>query len=401
MALVPGFHHFGWKHSETGVLRATLEHAGVVAPHTGAPYSEEMLLGLGGGVGCIYFVFEFTHSTWFTLFTRYAYGQPADFVQHIVERVGATAAVSETGSRKVAFAALKAALDAGRPAIVMVDMASLPYYYLPPEYVKYMSHVVLVCGIDEAADQVYVGDRGAVPFAVTLDELADARAAITANKNRLTTVAVPRSAPDLRAGVIAGIHDCCDLMQKPRINNLGLPAIAKWADLVANERNKKGWPAVFPPGPKLYRALCDTYHGIETSGTGGGGFRRMYAGFLDEAAAILAEPGLRDVAEQYRGLARRWSDLAQAALPDSVPLLRQTRELMDRRCRVMEEQGGNGISELEGIGAALAALGEQAAEAFPLTVGEARDLYASLRNRLLALHAAEQTAVEALQRLVP
>ena len=49
--LVQDYAQFGGKHCETGSLKNVLAHLGVTAPHTGRPFSEEMLLGIGGGVG--------------------------------------------------------------------------------------------------------------------------------------------------------------------------------------------------------------------------------------------------------------------------------------------------------------------------------------------------------------
>ena len=259
MALeLPGYRGFGWQHPETGAVQAMLQYAGVVAPHTGQPYSEPMLLGLGGGVGCVYFVFEFSQSTWFTLFTRYAYGTATDFIEKEARRVGAKPVFSETGSRRVALANLRAALDRGRPTLAWVDQASLPYYYLPVWMRKYLAYTVVVHALDEEAGVAGIADLAATSMPVTVERLADARAAITSNKNRVMTLEPPDGPVDLAAGVRAGIHDCHTLMLAPRINNLGLPALAKWADLVANTRNQKGWPTVFPPGVKLYRGLCDT-----------------------------------------------------------------------------------------------------------------------------------------------
>ena len=49
----------GGKHPETAALKNVLAHHGVKAPHTGQPFSEDMLLGIGGGLGIGYILWEF------------------------------------------------------------------------------------------------------------------------------------------------------------------------------------------------------------------------------------------------------------------------------------------------------------------------------------------------------
>src|SRR5688572_8764810 len=48
----PGWNLFDGINSETASLRKLLAYAG-------APLSEELLFGIGGGIGCSYFVFEY------------------------------------------------------------------------------------------------------------------------------------------------------------------------------------------------------------------------------------------------------------------------------------------------------------------------------------------------------
>jgi hypothetical protein len=49
--ILDGYEPRGGKHPETAALKNVLAYHGVTAPHTGQPFSEEMLLGVGEG-GC-------------------------------------------------------------------------------------------------------------------------------------------------------------------------------------------------------------------------------------------------------------------------------------------------------------------------------------------------------------
>src|SRR3989442_13925670 len=53
------------KNAETAAAARLLAHLGVRAPHTREPFTEEMLFGVGGGIGVAYFVFEYKDFTSF------------------------------------------------------------------------------------------------------------------------------------------------------------------------------------------------------------------------------------------------------------------------------------------------------------------------------------------------
>ena len=98
--------------------------------------------------------------------------------------------------------------------------------------------------------------------------------------------------------------------------------LAKWAQLAADDKDKKGWAKVFPGGVALWNVLTWGWFWIEAAGTGGGGFRALYAAFLDEAHAITGLRALAGAAAAYRALGAAWTALAGGLLPDAVPLLR-------------------------------------------------------------------------------
>jgi hypothetical protein len=395
---IPGYAQLGGKHAETAVLRNILRFLGVVAPHTSEPYSEAMLLGLGGGLGGGYFSWEFTSYDLPILIvgTRHSWENSQKFLQTIGERLSLPMGIRETSSGKAGAGQLREALAEGRPAIAWVDQARLPYYFLPEWMEKCVVHVVGVCGLDDASGAVEIDDRAPVPWTVEREEFAAARAAITSNRHRLAVVGTPTEEVDLKTAVGEAIQSCCHTLTEPPIRNFGLPAIAKWADLMANRKDKKGWPRVFPPGPSLYAGLTATFHGVETSGTGGGAFRPMYADFLDEASALLDRPALKDVAQQYRELGTMWSAFAIAALPDSIEPFRRARELMARKNELFESRGAEALAELAQIYEQLDAVQVEIRETFPLSPAETEDLLADVSGRLWQVHAAECEAVVAL-----
>jgi hypothetical protein len=380
-------------------LKNVLAHYGVIAPHTGKAFSEEMLLGIGGGIGVSYWVFEFGETPFFFIGGRY--GEPKLLlIQQVCDRLGLASSLCETGSAKRGAADLEAVLSAGRPAPVWVDMPMLPYLALP-EQAHFGGHVIVVYGIDEKSNEALIADRAAGPLRVKLEELAAARSSTHKPfppHNKMLEVAEPEEPIDpqrLERAVVCGINDCCRQLLRGPIQNIGLEALQKWARLLTDERNVKGWPRVFAKAANLYGALFSTYIFIEIGGTGGSAFRSMYAAFLDEAAIVLREPRLTKVAKRYRQCAKLWSALACAALPDSVPALGRTRGLLAEKNRVFEEQPPGALDRMHAINAELDEIFRVVAAAPPLF-----DVLAGMARAIETLHQAELAAATELQATV-
>ncbi len=378
--LILNYQQFGGKYSETSALRNVLAHQGIVNPHSGQPFSEAMLLGIGGGVGAAYFVFEFGDTPSLYIGTRY-HSSSGEFLAAIYQRLGLKATIKQTAGGKAAAQHLHDALAEGRPAILALDRASLPYQAFPASMVKYMEHTAVVYGLADGL--AYIGDKAVSPLTITADELAAARAAITAQKHRLTTFDPDSKLNDLASAVEAGIRAGVQGMLKPSIANFGLTALSKWADMILNPKDKKGWAKVFPRGPFLYDALRWVFHYIETYDTPGSGFRAMYADFLDEANATLSRPHWQPVAAQYRELAAMWHTIAEDALPDAVPAFRETKQLLRQRNQLFAEQGAAALPQMQETQVRLAAIRDKVAADFPLSQTEVHDLLSALQGQVL------------------
>lgn len=394
-----GYNNFGGRSADLGALKNVLAFSGVTAPHTGKPYTEEMLLGIGGGVGVIYFTFQFDHLKTMYVGTRdvRTNGKP-NYIQTAVERIGGSCTIEETTGAKGAANSLRAALEEGKPAIVWLDLASLPYSGLAPDWIKYFEHIAAVFGLEDG--KAYIGDQAATPLVITEEELAVSRKAITNQKHRLLTVDPPSEAADLLRAIKAGISDCIRGMVGPAITNFGLKGLQKWADRLTNTKDKQGWPGFFPRGQYLFDALKSTHDYIEFHGTGGSASRPMYAAFLSEASAALENSELEAAADEYRHAADLWHGIAETALPDSVPIFKETKNLLARRDRLFREEGHNSTIERTGITERLTVIREQVAGDFPLTQPEADDLLAELRRQVYLLHDCEVRAVNMLQTVV-
>ena len=328
--LIQGFQPFIGKHCETTALKRVLDYHGL-------PLSEEMLLGLGGGISFIYWYMKMMPSP----FIGGRSGKGTAFPVNICRRIGADITIVETSSAKRGYEELKAVLRAGEPAVVYLDMVYLPYLTLP-EVAHFGGHVVVVSGLDEASDKVQIYDRSRNPATVSLADLARARGSKFPPfppKHRLLKISYPAKMKNLEEGIKESIQECCQSMLKPPIKNIGLSGMAKWSKMVMK------WPEQFK-GINLLGALMNGFIYIEIGGTGGSAFRPMYARFLEEASTIINKPSLREVAGLMRESAGVWSEIAAGLLPDFWPNLKRIRQLMLDKNRLFEEQGENALDAM-------------------------------------------------------
>jgi hypothetical protein len=175
--------------------------------------------------------------------------------------------------------------------------------------------------------------------------------------------------------------------------NARIEAIRTWAERMHGADGKDSWSRIFKSGPNLWRGFSSIYTFIECFGSGGGLARPIFADFLREAAAALKRPELAGLAGRYDKLGRQWSELADAALPDSVPELRAARELQMRKA---ETRHG---SDFEHLGILNCKEGEQEKKEFPLSEAETDRLRAELKERIIAIHEGEAAAFAELQKV--
>lgn len=309
---LPGFEALPGCHCVTASFRK-------VCAYNRYPISEEMLLGLGAGVGFIYW-----HARGQAPFLG-GRGNARDFTRDLSRRTGIAIAEHTSSSPRAAERALLALLDAGQPAVIYADMPYLPYLGLPPE-AHFGGHAVVVCGYDPASRQALVADIAAQQTgykegtlaAVSLEQLAiarDSRYQPFPPHNLWFTFDFTRAHPPRAEDIREAIDQAAKAMLHPPIKNLGVQGIRTAAGRV------REWANMEPM--TLRQALFNVYVFIEIGGTGGGLFRYMYARFLEEAAGIAGLPRLGDAARAFQRCGECWTALAmqyEHAYEDPDPL---------------------------------------------------------------------------------
>lgn len=344
MQTLPGFDHFPTHHCITGSLRHIYE-------FNQYPISEEMLLGLGAGVGFIY---------WHAKGALPFLGGRANLERPGTEglektagrRTGVQVESHYTNSAVKAEKTLLELLAFDQPVMLVLDMGYLPYCDFGGEEFHFGAHAIVTCGYDPQNRQVLIADRDDALHPVTLEALARARGSKFPPfppRHGWYTFDFSDKHPPQADGIHQAIQDCVRGMLEPPIANIGIKGIRK------TSRRLHEWPRVL--SEKELRGTCiNTAIMIDArGGTGGGLFRTMYGRFLDEAAAITGQAAYARAARQMKSAGDAWDEAAglfeaacQAENPGQVlqkisPLLLEIAGQEEEIWNRLRDFGGNGI----------------------------------------------------------
>ena len=400
MLILDDYDQFDGLHWETGSLRNYFAYNGIIAPHTGQPFSEALLMGISGGITMTYIAFHYAgNEPYVRILTRNTF----DPLDKIIERLGIQSNVRQTSTADKGVKNLLEVLESGSPAIIYADVFGLPYNAAPLNQGMWLMMPALVFGYDEVGDVVWIADRSRAPLTVTTETLTIARGRTKENKFRILTHEPPDN-EKLKSAVQSGIQDCIQLFTQPppkgSKHNFGFLAFEKWAKVLGKSNERNSWIKMFPPGDYMYAGLTSAFTDICIFGKEGGAERETYANFLDEASVILSLPALSEVGEKFRSSAQAWNDLANTLLPDEIKPFKETKDLMLRRHRLFLDEGTSALNQIQLIDDELISIKTHVSKGFPLDSKRVVDLRESIAEKVLAIRDIELDAVQDLEQAV-
>ena len=263
----------------------------------GLNLSEAMCFGLGEGLGMYYLTMPGLEPA------RSIAVRALDYEQQFFTHLGLPFRWDQHDDPQAAEAALLEALDRGRLALVQTDIFYLPYYQSKTHFA---GHLITVWGYDRAEQVFLVTDtERAQVYRVPFAAMRQARYCPTPPfimKGNLIAPPELHLIADLRQAIRNAMVGNSARLLAEDLPFQGMAALRLWLEDLPKWATLADW--------KWTARLA--YQTIQKRGTGGGGFRLMYAEFLREATPLLPAIEELGLASAMQALGKAWDDLALA-----------------------------------------------------------------------------------------
>lgn len=294
MSTLP-YKHYQHAHCESGVTANLLRHAGI-------NISEPMAFGIGAGLFFAHLPFVKVSGTPGTTFRTW----PGAIFKRTTQRLGIDMHTQRFRTPERANQALDEVLASGKPAGMLSSVYYLPY--LPEAFrFHFNAHNLVVYGKENS--QYLVSDPILEDVTTIFPEdLAKARFAKGTPEPRgfmYYVKNVPQQV-DFTKAVQAGIKQTCFFMLSPPLPWFGNKAIFLLAKQI-----KKYPQKLTPRKASLY--LGNVIRMQEEIGTGGAGFRFLYAAFLQEAGEMMQRDDLQHFSAELTKIGDDWRNFAYHA----------------------------------------------------------------------------------------
>ncbi|MBI4767492.1 MAG: BtrH N-terminal domain-containing protein [Deltaproteobacteria bacterium] len=290
------FDHRPAAHCETGVTSNLLRfyHMNL---------SEAMVFGIGSG---LYFGFlPFIKVNGIPLFTFRPW--MGTIFSKVNRRLGVRFQRDKFKDPGQAMEALDKNLEQGIPTACVVGVFHLTYFPKAFRF-HFNSHNIVVIGRENG--EYLISDPILEDIQrLSYDDLMRVRFAkgVFAPKGQMYYLTEIPSSFDLKKAIVLAIRKTCNVMLRTPVPLIGARGIRFLA------RRMREWPEKLGP-KKASLYLGQIVRMLEEIGTGGAGFRFIYAAFLQEAARELNQPRLNDWSREMTEAGDRWREFAVMAV---------------------------------------------------------------------------------------
>jgi hypothetical protein len=276
----------------------------------GHDFTEEMVFGLGVGIGFIYYSHPEMKPP------VYIGGRTHNMEEQLCAQLGIDLELVSGLGPEEGWLAVKRMLDAGIPTMVHADVYYLDYLRAKTHF---SAHRIVLVGYDEEKGVSFVADNDRDEIQeCSLENLATARSSAylpQPAENAFYRFVVPDQLTPLREAIPVALDKAVRFNLRLAPDEVtfdfdGARIVRGVTGLEDFASEMDRWPEKMDAG--TLSLLCKTiYVTAEKGGTGyGGNFRRMYGRFLKEAEPVMGEPLLLDVGEDFIAVGDLWTRLS-------------------------------------------------------------------------------------------
>lgn len=280
-------------HCESGTVTSLLNNAGL-------EITEPMVFGISSGI----FFGYFHKMKSFTFPTFIVRNKPGQIREKLSRRLGLKFHTEKFSDPDLAEKKLDELISMNVPVAVQVDFFYMDY--IPDwERVHINVHFIIVVG---KKGSKYIVSDSYFPKLVELDQSSMRKARFAGGsmspKGFLFYPESVNDLSDMNKAIEKGIRKACFNMLKIPIPFLGVKGIRTMAKKIQD------WPDLARDTEHLSHEIMKINILLEDQGTGGAGFRFMYASFLQQASVVLKRPALNELSKEMMTIGDGWREIS-------------------------------------------------------------------------------------------
>ncbi len=292
MSTIPYKHKMA-AHCESGAVTSLLNYAGL-------DISEPLVFGISSGI----FFGYFHKMKSFAFPTFIVRNKPGSIRTNLAKRLGIKFHTEKFRDPDEGMKRLDELLEKNIPVAVQVDFFYMDYL---PEWERVHINVHFIVVVGKTGSKYIVSDSY-FPNLVELEPASLRKARFAGgNMSPKGFLFYPESIPkeiDYKKAILKGTKKACFNMLKIPIPFIGIKGIRMFAKKIEK------WPDFARDTEHLSHEIMKINILLEDQGTGGAGFRFMYATFLQQASAILGKPEWSDLSKEMMKIGDGWREIS-------------------------------------------------------------------------------------------
>ncbi|MGA2823356.1 MAG: BtrH N-terminal domain-containing protein [Bacteroidales bacterium] len=292
MSTIPYKHKMA-AHCESGAVTSLLNNAGL-------EITEPLVFGISSGI----FFGYFHKMKSFTFPTFIVRNKPGSIRDNLAKRLGIKFHTEQFHLPDEGMRRLDELLEKNIPVAVQVDFFYMDYL---PEWERVHINVHFIVAVGKAGSKYIISDSY-FPNLVELDPASLRKARFAGGSmSPKGFLFYPESIPkeiDYKKAILKGTKKACFNMLKIPLPFLGIKGIRMFAKKIVE------WPSFARDIEHLSHEIMKINILLEDQGTGGAGFRFMYASFLQQGSVILGKPEWSELSKEMMEIGDGWREIS-------------------------------------------------------------------------------------------